>query len=268
MLFSVVIKLSKAKMPHLNLFYQILKVNKVFRMKTFSKLVLAFALLAVFASCKKIVGEGPVIKEDRAIGNFSSLASSISADVYYKQDPIYKLEVTAQQNILNVLETHIVGNELVIKFRNDTRVKSHERITVLVSSPTINSFRLSGSGNIIASDSIRSGEMNLTISGSGNIKLQSLVVNSLKATISGSGDISVLGGTVHTQQLAISGSGDINTSNVPTYSATTATSGSGEISLNVSHDLDVSISGSGSVFYKGNPEIKTRISGSGKVVQR
>lgn len=237
-------------------------------MKTFSKLFVAITLLAAFASCKKIIGEGPAIKEDRLIGNFSSLASSISADVYYKQDPAYKLEVTAQQNILNVLETHIVGNELVIKFRNDIRVKSHERITVFVSSPTISSFRLSGSGNIISQDSIMAGEMSLTISGSGSIQLQSLVANSLDANISGSGDISVLSGTLNTEKLRISGSGDINTINVPAYAATTATSGSGEISLNASHDLDVSISGSGSVFYKGNPEIKTRISGSGKVVPR
>lgn len=235
-------------------------------MKTFSKLFPVLVLFAGFGSCKKIIGEGPVIKEDRTIGNFSSLASSISADVYYQQDPVYKLEVTAQQNILNVLETHVVGNELIIKFRNDTRVKSHEHITVLVSSPTIDRFRLSGSGNIIASDSINMAKMSLVISGSGSIKLQSLVANSLNAAISGSGDISVLGGTLHTQQLAISGSGNIDTGNVPAYSVTTATSGSGKISLNASHDLDVSISGSGSVFYKGNPEITTRISGSGKIV--
>lgn len=237
-------------------------------MKTLSKFFLSVVLLAGFTSCEKIVGEGPVITEKRAIGNFSSVASSVSADVYYKQDPAYKVEVAAQQNILNVLETHIVGNELVIKFRNDVRVRSHERITVHVSSPTINGLRLNGSGNIIASDSIRSDNMSLTISGSGSINLHSLMATSLDANISGSGDISVLSGEINTGKFRISGSGNINAINVPAYSATTTTSGSGKISVNVSHDLDVTISGSGSVFYKGNPEINTHISGSGKIVHQ
>ena len=237
-------------------------------MKTLSKLFILAVLLTGFASCEKIVGEGPVITENRATGNFSSVASAISAHVYYKQDPDYKVEVAAQQNILNVLETHIVGNELVIKFRNDVRVGSHERITVHVSSPTISGLRLSGSGNIIASDSISSDNMNLTISGSGSISLHSLKATSLDANISGSGDISVLSGQLHTGKFRISGSGNINAINVPAYSVNTTTSGSGKISVNVSHDLDVTISGSGSVVYKGTPEINTHISGSGKIVHQ
>lgn len=237
-------------------------------MKTLSKLFILVALLVSFASCEKIVGEGPVITENRATGNFSSVASSISADVYYKQDPVYKVEVSAQQNILNVLETHIVGDELVIKFRNDVRVRSHERVTVHVSSPAINGLRISGSGNIIASDSISSDNMSLTISGSGSINLHSLMATSLDANISGSGDISVLSGEINTGKFRISGSGNINTMNVPAYSVTTTTSGSGKISVNVSHDLDVTISGSGSVFYKGAPEINTHISGSGRIVHQ
>ncbi len=237
-------------------------------MKKLSLLILSAAMIAGFASCKKVAGEGPLTTENRPVGNFTALASALSADVFYTQDPVYKVEITAQQNILDIIETQIVNNELTIKFRNDVRVKNHEHITVNVSSPTIDGLRISGSGSIVATDSIYSGDMNLTLSGSGNIRLNKLTGTALDANISGSGNISVLNGSVNSGKLKISGSGNIDVMNVPASSATTATSGSGEIRVNVSQSLDVIISGSGSVFYKGNPVVNTHISGSGKVVHQ
>jgi Putative auto-transporter adhesin, head GIN domain len=237
-------------------------------MKKVSILFLSVVIMAGFISCEKIVGEGPAVTESRAIGNFSSVASAISADVYYKQDAVYKVEITAQQNILNVLETNLVGNELVIKFRNGVRARSYETIVVNISSPTINGLRISGSGNLVASDSISSGSMNLAISGSGNISLNRLEAASLDANISGSGSILISNGTLNTVGFRISGSGNIDAMNVPASSVTTNTSGSGEIRVNASHDLDVTISGSGSVYYKGNPEVNAHISGSGKVIHQ
>ncbi|MDP4283670.1 MAG: head GIN domain-containing protein [Bacteroidota bacterium] len=237
-------------------------------MKKLSILFLSIALMAGFTSCKKVVGEGPAVTETRGTGNFTSVASSISANVYYKQDPVYKVEITAQQNILNVIETNIVGNELLIKFRNGVRVKSHENIVVNVSSPMINGLRLSGSGNLIASDSISSGSMSLTLSGSGNINLHSLVATSLDANISGSGNITISNGSLNTGSFRISGSGNIDAMNVPASSITTTTSGSGEMRVNASQNLDVTISGSGSVYYKGTPGVNTHISGSGKVMHQ
>jgi hypothetical protein len=238
------------------------------KMKKLSIVLLSAAIIAGFASCKKVIGEGPAVTENRAIGNFSSVASAISADVYYKQDPVYKVEITAQQNILNVLETNIVNNELVIKFRNNVIVRRHENITVNISSPIIHGLRISGSGNIVAPDSIITTNMDITLSGSGNINLYKLTGTSLDGNISGSGNITVLNGSVNNEHLRISGSGNIDVLNVAATTVTTTTSGSGEMRLNASQSLDVTISGSGSVFYTGNPVLNTHISGSGKVIHK
>ncbi|MEO8110967.1 MAG: head GIN domain-containing protein [Ginsengibacter sp.] len=237
-------------------------------MKKLSTVLLFAAIATGFVSCKKVIGKGPSVTENRSVGNFTSLASAISADVFYKQDPVYKVEITAQQNILNIIETNIVNNELVIKFRNGVRVKTNENIVVNVSSPTINGLRISGSGSIVATDSIGSGNMDLTLSGSGNINLYKLISTSLDANISGSGNISIQNGLINTGKLRISGSGNIDAMNVPASSVTTTTSGSGEIRANASQSLDVTISGSGSVFYTGNPVVNTHISGSGKVIHQ
>ena len=237
-------------------------------MKKLFVVLLSLAIGVFFGSCRKVTGEGPYITENRAVSNFTAVASAVSADVFYKQDPVYKVEITAQQNILDIIETNVVSNELVIKFKNNVRVRTHESIIVNVSSPTVNGLRISGSGNFIVADSVNTGNMNLFLSGSGNMNLHKLIASSIDASISGSGNIAVSNGSANTEKLRISGSGNINLTNVASSIVTTATSGSGEMRVNASQALDVTISGSGSVFYTGNPVVNTHISGSGKVLHQ
>ncbi len=237
-------------------------------MKKLSIVFISIALAGLFVSCKKVNGEGPNITETRAIANFTSVESSISADVFYKQDPQFKVEITAQQNILNVIETNVVNNELVIKVRSGTIIRQHENIIVNVSSPVVNGLRISGSGNIIVADSINTGNIILSLSGSGSVSLHKLTATSVDANISGSGNIAISSGAVNTEKLKISGSGNIDMMNVTASSVNTTTSGSGDMRVNASQNLDVTISGSGSVFYTGNPIVDTHISGSGKVTHQ
>src|SRR5688572_23058824 len=234
-------------------------------MKQFN-VVLFFALSILFCSCEKMEGEGPVVTEIRPVANVSGLDLRVAADVYFKQDSVYKLEVIAQQNILDVMETYVSNGKLVVKFENDVRVRSHEAIIVKVSAPSLSSIRLSGSGNISAMGQLSPASMDVEVSGSGDIFISELNTGWLDTKISGSGNITIGTGSATQAKFNISGSGNIELPTVQTTKATTKTSGSGDIRLSVSQSLDVTISGSGSVYYKGNPSINTHISGSGKVI--
>jgi hypothetical protein len=231
-------------------------------------LILLSALSLSMWSCTKerIEGDGPVVSETRPVNNFSGIDLRVSANVYYKQDTVYKLEVSAQQNILDVMETYVSNGKLVVKFENDVRVHSHDPIVVMVSGPSLSSIRLSGSGNVNAAGKLLPATMDVDISGSGDIFIAELNTAWLDANISGSGNITIGSGSATEEKLTISGSGNIDLTNVQATKAKTKTSGSGDIRLSVSQSLDVTISGSGSVYYKGNPYINTNISGSGKVI--
>jgi hypothetical protein len=224
------------------------------------------AILLFFTSCEKVIGEGDLRTETRTTGNFSGMEVQISGNIFYVQGNEYKAELTAQQNILNVMETPIINNKLVVRFKNDVRVRSHEPITVKITAPALSSIGLSGSGNVTVSGPLTENILSFHLSGSGNIMLPAITTSHLEATISGSGNISMAGGTANTEFFKISGSGGIDARNVLAKSATTTTSGSGAIYLNASESLNATISGSGSVYYSGNPVINTNISGSGRVV--
>ncbi len=232
-------------------------------MKNLSVFIVA---VFIFCSCSKITGEGPVVTETRNVANFTGIDLRCSANVYYKQDAAYKVEVSAQKNILDVLITEISNGKLVVRYKNGVSVKSNHKTTIVVSSPEANSFRISGSGDIKTTGPLTPSSLNLNISGSGNILLTELTTAFIDANISGSGSIGASGGTVAEETLNISGSGNIDLSNVAALKANTITSGSGETKVNVSERLTVTISGSGSVYYKGNPVINVNISGSGKVL--
>lgn len=229
-------------------------------------LLLAVVCIQMMSACRKVVGEGPVVAETRNPGNFSGIRMGISGNVYYKQDNFYKLEIKAQQNILDVIETPIINNELVIRFRDHARVRTHEDIVINVTTPAMSSLTVSGSGNINAIGTITSPDMWLSVSGSGDIHVPALVTTYIDAGISGSGSITVFGGSATSEQLTISGSGAIDLLNVPVNTSSVKTSGSGTSKVNVSQNLDVNISGSGTVFYKGNPSIHSKITGSGALV--
>ncbi|HEX2606705.1 MAG TPA: head GIN domain-containing protein [Flavisolibacter sp.] len=229
--------------------------------------IVLFSLIAlIFTSCEKITGEGPVETVNRSVSPFAGIDLRCSASVYFTQSPDYKVEVSAQRNILDVLETYVSDNKLVVKFKNGVNVRSHEAIRVIVSAPTLRSLRVSGSGNINVTGPFNPSMLDMDISGSGSILISELHTDFMDAKISGSGNIKVVSGTATEETLKISGSGNLDLTDVVAARIRTMTSGSGNIKVTATENLDVTISGSGDVFYKGSPAINLKVSGSGKVV--
>ena len=231
-------------------------------------MLLAAATLCSFSSCKKVEGEGPVETESRSVNNFSGIAASIGCDVYFKQAPEFKVELSAQRNMLNLIETYRSGNDLILKFRNGVNVGHHTDIRVNISAPSLENLQLNGSGNVHVTGDFVANQFNAALNGSGNLLIDNLRINDLLTSgVNGSGNISVLAGTVDTENVKISGSGNVDLSAVKATTSIAQISGSGTTKLNVAKNLDVTVSGSGNVFYYGNPVINTHISGTGKVVR-
>lgn len=234
-------------------------------MKQIAQLSLFLFLLISFTACEKIEGDGPMITEDRTQNNFSGIDLRVSGNVYFQQLPTYKVQVTAQRNVLDVLETYVSNGRLVIRFENDVRVRTQVDIAIHISAPDINSLRVSGSGDIYAAAPVHATNMEMDISGSGNITLHQLDADYIDAGISGSGDINIDHGVITDERLKISGSGNIDLANIVARNANTNTTGSGDIRVHVTDRLEVTIKGSGSVYYHGNPIINSDVSGSGRI---
>ena len=235
-------------------------------MKKLIFMLAAAAALLTATSCRKVIGEGDLQTETRNITDFSGVSASIGGKIYYKIDPVYKVEITAQRNILDVIQATKINGHLLLKVKDGVRIKSSEEIIVNISAPTADYFHVSGTGDLMVTGNISAADIDMSISGTGNLTMPSVSIgNKMKAEISGTGNINVLAGSAKNEELKISGSGKLLLEAVAAENAESKISGSGDIRINVSQRLDATISGSGSVYYHGNPVISTDISGSGRV---
>ncbi len=232
--------------------------------KTMLTLFFAVAVFLV-QSCNKISGSGPVVSKTYNYSGFNAIDIGIDGDVYFKQDSVYKVEIQAQQNILDIIHTNLSGTELQLSFEKYQNVGTHDRITVYISGPFLTKAGINGSGNLHVLEPLSGNAINLKVNGSGSISFARISCQTLNADISGSGSISINGGAVTYENLQISGSGSIDAQSMSADEAASNTSGSGVTKLSVKNKLTVRISGSGDVYYTGNPTVQSSISGSGKL---
>jgi hypothetical protein len=234
-----------------------------------NKIYLAIFLVATsiqLSSCRKVVGDGPVVTQQRTTADFNGIEMAVPGEMYYTTGSHFSVEIKAQQNILDIIETHVSGNRLKVKVRDGVNIKSHEPVIVNITAPDVFYLAVNGSGSIKVLNEYHPANAELVVSGSGWIKMQQLVTGNLEARISGSGEIEATNGSAAKEKLSISGSGKIDFLGIVADDVTTSTSGSGNMRVHAVSFLDCRISGSGEVRFKGNPKITSSISGSGKIL--
>jgi hypothetical protein len=235
-------------------------------------IIIQFATILIFSSCKNekffIKGEGDSVNNTRSMTECNAVSLSISATVQVIKDSVNYIELHGQQNILNVIETNVSGNELKIGLKRGTSIRKHNPISINVHCKDMRSVNVSGSGDVNIQSNFEIDYMNAVLSGSGSIVLDSKINKKLSANISGSGNIRYSGPETECleSEYNISGSGNIDAEWLKTYNVMAKISGSGNITVYAKSYLNANISGSGNVRYRGNPEIYKNISGSGKVI--
>ena len=118
---------------------------------------------------------------------------------------------------------------------------------IFITLPDFDLINISGSGEIISETFLNVDDIDLTISGSGDIDL-GIEADDIKSSISGSGNI-LLEGTADEIDFRISGSGDYGAFNLDSNRAYIEIIGSGDAEVYVGEQLDVKISGSVDVMY-------------------
>ena len=238
-------------------------------MKT-RKILLPIILLALclsLSSCLDLIdgidGNNHPATEFRNVSAFSGVVSRGAFEVRIIQGSTNEVEIEAESNLLQFIETRVLGKNLIIKTHNSRRLNNHQPMIITVTTTEIDKIELDGSGEIIAHN-LSATELDVNLSGSGDIDLEA-TVDEMYASISGSGNI-YLEGVTDYSKMHVSGSGDIHAKDFIQNHCEASISGSGKMYIYVNDVIEALISGSGSIYYDGNPDVSSRISGSGKVV--
>ena len=208
-------------------------------------------------------------EQTRKVDPFTEISLRIGANVHLEQGAKQNLEIVAKPSTLEEIITEVKDGKLIIRFPNKNYLWSAFQpgdITIYITTPEINGLGVSGSGDIIAEDEIKTKILDMAVSGSGNIRLSELSAERVKSTISGSGNI-VVAGKLPAQDLSIviSGSGNFKGLDYRADDVSIKIVGAGNAGIEANKNLYVRLAGSGNVTYKGKPLVDQGVTGSGSV---
>jgi len=231
------------------------------------KQILSLTLLLVFFTGIKIVNARTLTDQTRPVSGFTAIASSGAFHVYVKIDGKESLKISADDDIIDKIETVVENGTLKIRYKKDWGWHNNgdHKADIYVSAKSLSSLVNSGSGSIKVEGFITTSDFKAVLSGSGSIAT-SVKASEASIVISGSGDI-YLSGKVDVASVSISGSGSVKARELKTDETKISISGSGDVAINAEKELSSSIMGSGSVTYTGNPSIHTSKMGSGSVTR-
>jgi hypothetical protein len=228
-------------------------------------IILSAFILAISVSSGFAMWQSTV-KETRDVKDFTKVSFGVAGNLYINIGPVFKVVLEGDKKDLEEIITDVSGGRLVIKKDNNWRFNFNDKVTVYITMPELKGLGVSGSGKAEIKDAVKAEDLDLSVSGSGKIFTNDLMVSKLGCSISGSGDIVPGGnGTAIKADISISGSGNYEGGALKIESAEIHISGSGNCSCNVTESLRASVSGSGNVTYEGNPKVDAHVSGSGKV---
>jgi len=234
-------------------------------MKT--KLTLFLTLVLMMASASQMAFAKAFADQTRPVSGFSSIASSGSFHVYVKIDGTESVKVSADDAIIDKIETVVENGTLKIRFKKEFGWNDHgnKKADIYVTAKSLSSLINSGSGSLKVDGAASASTFKLVLSGSGSITAATVKAEKIDGAISGSGNININGGSAAEAHIAISGSGSFDAKGLKTESTKVSISGSGNVYINAEKELSASLIGSGSVRYTGNASVNTSKLGSGSV---
>jgi len=215
----------------------------------------------------KIKGSGNEVTVTRSTSDYDEISTGGAFSVELVAGKEGTITMVGDDNLLELIVTKVENNKLKIYIEKGTWFDSRgEKIKITIPFEDISKIDFGGSGKITTKSPIKTNNLEVNMSGSGNAKIDA-DTTSLAAILSGSGNLNVKGATSDIN-VKLSGSGEIDSSNVTSENATALISGSGNIELNCSKSLTAKISGSGNIIYSGNPEsVDKKVSGSGNITK-
>ncbi|WP_291379520.1 head GIN domain-containing protein, partial [Demequina sp.] len=230
----------------------------------FGALTLAAAALTLSAC--EINGEGPVLLPDdlsgetitqvRDLDGFTAISMGGSADLVVTEGESFEIEVTTDTNLQEHVTTAVEGNTLRIQQRYSI-IGASPNVSVAVTVPDLTRLELSGAADVRVR-SVMADSLDVEISGAGNVDLAADAQH-LTISVSGAGVVTAHG-TVGSGSIDVSGAGGVVGEDLTIADADVSVSGAGSVSVRVREALDASVSGAGSVVYFGDPTVTQDIS--------
>ena len=211
-------------------------------------------------------GNYEIVHEKIEISDYEEIQSMIPVEIIYQQiaqdEPF--LQVSVDKNIFPYLSFAVEGKKLIINQINDTTLKPSQ-LTIYTNSKNLCKIDLAGNGSVFLKKEVNAQNMEILISGAGNVSADSLYCENININISGTGEADLKGASTNAR-FEVNGVGTINAFDYFVNSLECVINGVGNADVYVNEKLNVVVAGVGDINYKGEPQTITKeISGTGNV---
>jgi hypothetical protein len=214
-----------------------------------SFILVLFIVSSCIFSGPSIKGNGNVIEETRSTGDFTELKVSRGMNVYISQGETTKVVVKADENLIDAIETEVVGDVLnvtVNKFiRHSTSLK------VFITAPNIEVIKSTSGSNVFSEDTLRYQMLNIKSSAGSNVKL-SLETGDLNVSAVAGSNI-FLEGEAKSFTVKTNSGSNIKAGNLMAENCTAKASSGSNVWIKVKNSLDAGVSSGGNLWYSGEP---------------
>jgi Putative auto-transporter adhesin, head GIN domain len=207
-------------------------------------------------------------RQSRSVHGFHGVAVSGGIDLYLSNGPEAVSISANSSETRDHIVTEIVGGVLQIHMEeNWNHNMDNAKMKAYVSLPNLKTLEGSGGGDIVFENLIKTEELDIRLSGGGDLKGK-LNANHLVIAQSGGSNVN-LSGDVQNLSLNASGGGSLKGFGLVTEYASIHTSGGSDTELTVNKELKAVVSGGGDITYKGSATVREiKSSGGGSVTHK
>lgn len=232
--------------------------------------VFTFNFCLFFPSCiatgnnETVKGNGKITEKIVESGNIEEIINSgiFNIEVIYGEKQ--EIKVVTDENILPYFESRSSGKK--IEFSNSDKVNLQPtKAVVYITLSVLSKLANAGTGDFTFSGFNNLSKIDISNSGTGDVK--SVMVNIIDLNIlnSGTGDIELKGKT-EKAGIQNTGTGDINSLEMSVSKADIVSTGTGDVKIRVENELNLKLTGTGDFYYSGEPEIShINANGTGEV---
>jgi Putative auto-transporter adhesin, head GIN domain len=242
--------------PQLYFVFYFIFIIKIVIMKKY--VLAALAVITILAGYSQSEDNS---RETRKVTGFQGVRVSGGIDLYISSGSESVSVSAANSNIRNHMVTEVINGILSIHLeKNWSPDEGSPKMKAYVSITTLKYLEASGGGDIYIQQEITAGDLNVRLSGGGNLKGK-LRADHLDIKQSGGSNVD-LTGNVKNLAVEASGGGNLKGYDLVTDFASILASGGSDTEITVNKELRVVTSGGSGVRYKGSASVVS-VSSSG-----
>jgi hypothetical protein len=220
------------------------------------KIMLFVVLAATLTSCHFDLnighenGNGNVVTEERSVtADFDEVRGTSGIDVILTEGTENKIVVEADENLQNLIETHISNGKLTIRSSKNIGRASAKKVHVTYIALT--GLEASSGADVIVNSILKAENLSLDASSGADLEVEVFTKNLTAETSSGA-DIKVSGKASTLDASASSGS-DIDAKRLQVLTCSAKASSGADITVNVKDKINAKASSGGHIKYYGDP---------------